>query len=368
MTILESGPAWNVEQLIERLDGVDAPLLIDVRETDEFDAWHIPGAVLFPLGELADRLNEIPRDRQLVTVCAAGLRASKGAEILASAGYAVSVLSGGMESWGQAYETVTSFLGGATIVQIRRRGKGCLSYVIGSQSRAVVIDPSVEITRYLSVAAQFGFEITHVFDTHLHADHLSGARALSEATGATLLLNPADPFAYDFTPIVHDLRIEISDDLHLTVSAVSTPGHTEGSTVYRLGDVALFTGDTLFLESVGRPDLADQAEAFAHSLYRSLHEVVLKLPDEMLIFPAHYGDAVEVHYGELVTKTLGNLRRNLPALAYDEGTFVQWAVSRVTDRPPNYMEIVRFNAGRSEKSLDELRSLELGPNRCAIAS
>ncbi len=368
MTILECGPAWTVEQLLSQLDGPNAPLLIDVRESDEYAAWRIPGAVLVPLGELADRLNEIPRDRHILTVCAAGLRANKGAEILASAGYSVSVLIGGMESWGRAYEAVTASLGGATIVQLRRRGKGCLSYVIGSQDRAVVIDPSVEIERYLDLAQQFGFTITHVFDTHLHADHLSGARALSERTGATLLLNPADPFAYDFTPIVHDLRIEISDELHLTVSAVSTPGHTEGSTVYRLGDVALFSGDTLFLESVGRPDLAEQAEAFAHSLYRSLHEVVLKLPDDMLVFPAHYGDAVTVHYGELVTKRLGELRSSLPALAYDEGTFVQWAMSRVTDRPPNYVEIVRYNAGRSDKSVDELRTLELGPNRCAIAS
>lgn len=368
MTILESGPAWTVDDLLSRLDSADAPLIVDVREDDEFDAWHIPGAVLFPLGELADRLNEIPRDRHIVTVCAAGLRAAKGADILASAGYSVSVLTGGMESWGQAYETVTTLLGGATIVQVRRRGKGCLSYVIGSGSSAVVIDPSIEIARYLDICEHFGFSVTHVFDTHLHADHLSGARALVERTGAMLLLNPADPFSYDFTPIANDLRIEISDDLHLTVSAVSTPGHTEGSTVYRLGDVALFTGDTLFLESVGRPDLADQAEAFAHSLYRSLHEVVLKLPDDMLIFPAHYGDSVQVHLGELVTKRLGELRLSLPALAYDEGTFVRWAVARVTDRPANYLEIVRYNSGQSNKSLHELRSMELGPNRCAIAN
>jgi glyoxylase-like metal-dependent hydrolase (beta-lactamase superfamily II)/rhodanese-related sulfurtransferase len=368
MTILQCSPAWTVDELLVRLESSDSPLIVDVREEDEYLAWHIPGAQLFPLGELADRLNEISRDRHIVTVCAAGLRAAKGANILASAGYEVSVLTGGMESWGQAYETVATQLEGATVVQVRRRGKGCLSYLIGSVHGAVVIDPSIETARYLDIAEQYGFAITHVLDTHLHADHLSGARELAQQSGATLLLNPADPFAYDFTPIVNDLRIALSDDLHLTVSAVSTPGHTEGSTVYRLGDVALFTGDTLFLESVGRPDLADQAELFAHSLYRSLHDVVLKLPDDMLIFPAHYGDAVDVHSGQLVTKQLGELRRTLPALAFDEGEFVTWAVARVTDRPANYMEIVRYNSGHSTKSLHELRTLELGPNRCAIAN
>ena len=350
------------------LDAEERPLLVDVREPDEFESWKIPGSVNFPLSELADRLGEVPRDRDLVTICAAGLRATKAAEILASAGLHVDVLDGGMESWGRAYEEVETQLSGATVVQIRRRGKGCLSYVIASRTSAVVIDPSADVDRYLRIAKNLGVAITHVLDTHLHADHLSGARELASRSGARLLLNPADPFDYEFTPITDNLRIEISENLHLTVSAVTTPGHTEGSTVYELGDVALFTGDTLFLESVGRPDLADHAEEFAHSLYRSLHEVVLPLSDDLLIFPAHYGDSVEVRFGELVTRRLGELRRTLPALAYNEARFVEWAVSRVIDRPPNYKEIVRFNAGLSSLSLGELEQLELGPNRCAIAT
>src|SRR5664280_776641 len=98
--------------------------------------------------------------------------------------------------------------------------------------------------------------------------------------------------------------MELAEDVALTVSSVSIPGHTEGSTTYRLGDRAVFTGDTLFLESVGRPDLADQAGAFARSLYQSLHERVLPLGDEILVFPAHYGAAVEVHGGEFVARPL----------------------------------------------------------------
>ena len=367
MTISPVGASITVDELLPMLDAHDQPLLVDVREADEFESWRIPGAINIPLSELADRLGEVPRDRDLVTVCAVGLRAAKGAEILASAGLHVKVLSGGMESWGRAYEEVEARLGDATVVQIRRRGKGCLSYVIASGASAVVIDPSTDVDRYLQVAKRHGVEISHVLDTHLHADHLSGARELVSRCGAQLLLNPADPFSYEFTAISDHLRIEISDNTHLTVSAVTTPGHTEGSTVYELGDVALFTGDTLFLESVGRPDLADHAEEFAHALYRSLHEVVLTLSDDLLIFPAHYGESVEVRFGELVTRRLGELRRTLPALAYDETKFVQWAVARVTDRPPNYKEIVRFNAGHSPLSLIELEQLELGPNRCAIA-
>jgi glyoxylase-like metal-dependent hydrolase (beta-lactamase superfamily II)/rhodanese-related sulfurtransferase len=357
----------DVATLLALLDDADSLCLLDVREPDEFAAWAIPGAINVPIGELDARVDALPQRAHTVVVCAKGERARRGAEVLAAHSRGAEVLEGGMESWGRAYEVVEVELGGALIAQVRRRGKGCLSYVVGAGERAIVIDPSTEVERYEQIAARHHLHITHVLDTHLHADHLSGARELTARTGAQLLLNPADPFAYRFTPIVNDLRIELSDTLHLTVSAVSTPGHTEGSTVYRLSDVALFTGDTLFLESVGRPDLADQAEAFAHSLYRSLHEVVLPLSDDLLVLPAHYGDSVPVHHGELVTKRLGELRRSLPALAYDEGHFVDWAVARVTDRPPNYVEIVKFNAGRSQRTLEDLRQLELGPNRCAIA-
>lgn len=354
--------------LLPLLDDSAGLFVLDVREPDEFASWSIPSSNNIPLGELGDRLGEIPKHRRVVTVCAKGVRAAQATSLLAAHGIHSEVLLGGMDAWGRVYETVEQQFDGALVVQLRRRGKGCLSYLIGADTTAIVIDPSTDLVQYLEVAERYGFSITHVLDTHLHADHLSGARELASLTGATLLLNPADPFDYEFTPIVNDLRIEISSTLHLTVSAVSTPGHTEGSTVYRLGDVALFTGDTLFLESVGRPDLADHAELFAHSLFRSLHDIVLPLSDDLLIFPAHFGSSVTVRHDEMVTKRLGDLRRTLPALAYDETTFVAWAVARVTDRPGHYQEIVRFNAGHSDKSLGEMQQLELGPNRCAIAS
>jgi glyoxylase-like metal-dependent hydrolase (beta-lactamase superfamily II)/rhodanese-related sulfurtransferase len=367
MTPVSAAKSISVNELLPLLDDPGDWFLLDVREPDEVAQWRIPGSFNVPLAQLADRLNEVPLSGHVVTICAAGLRATKAAELLNAAGRRAVVLDGGMSSWGSAYDTVGADLAGAHVVQVRRRGKGCLSYVVVAGGHAVVIDPSTEIDRYLDIASAHDATVTHVFDTHLHADHLSGARALAAQTGAALVLNPADPFDYPFTPITDGLRVELAPDVHLTVSAVTAPGHTEGSTVYLLGDCALFTGDTLFLESVGRPDLADQAEQFAHALYRSLHDVVLAMSDDVLILPAHFGETVEVSGGTLVAARLGELRRTLPALALDEHDFVEWAVARVTDRPPNYKEIVKFNAGHSALAMDELRQLELGPNRCAIA-
>ena len=352
--------------LVALLDDDDRLFMLDVRQPDEVADWFIPGVHNIPIDSLESRVHEVPRDAHLVVICAQGARARLGAEILARHGIASQVLEGGMNAWASTFDLVAGQFAGSTVVQLRRRGKGCLSYVIGAGPNCVVIDPALDLEQYLRVARDRHWTITHVLDTHLHADHLSGARALVEATGAELWLNPADPFDFDFEPLSDGRVIALAPGVELTVSAVSVPGHTEGSTMYQLGHSAIFTGDTVFLESVGRPDLADQAEPFAHHLYQSLHERVLPLSDDIVVFPAHYGAGVEVTSGRFVARALGQLRTTLPALALSESEFVAWAIANVKDRPPNYQHIVLINSGREEMR-SGLAELELGPNRCAVA-
>jgi glyoxylase-like metal-dependent hydrolase (beta-lactamase superfamily II) len=353
------------DELIQHLED-SALFLLDVREPDEFVEWQIPGAHNIPLASLTSRLDELPRGADLVLVCAKGTRALQAAETLADHGIFGRVLDGGMAAWASTYDQVEGVFGDATVVQLRRRGKGCLSYVVGAGSTAVVIDPSRELDQYQAVAREHGWTITYVLDTHLHADHLSGARELAAETGAALWLNPADPFRFDFQPLADGKTIELTPGVDLRVASVSVPGHTEGSTMYQLGEHAIFTGDTLFLESVGRPDLADQAEGYAHHLFHSLHDRVLPLSDRILVFPAHFGQGVEVHARQYVARELGSLRHTLPVLDFDEDEFVEWALANVKDRPGNYRKIVGINAGQAQLSGDA-DELEVGPNRCAIA-
>lgn len=348
------------------LDTDEPPYLLDVREPDEVADWFIPGVHNIPLPALEARFEELPSDARVVVICTVGSRAQLGAQILASHGVASEVLAGGMNAWASTFDSVAGEFGGATVVQIRRRGKGCLSYVVGARDHCLVIDPALDLDQYLALAREHQWTITHVLDTHLHADHLSGARALREATGAELWLNPSDRFEFDFEPLSDGRSLSLAPGVALTVAAVSVPGHTEGSTMYQLGHAAIFTGDTVFLESVGRPDLADQAEQFAHHLYRSLHERVLPLGDEVMVFPAHYGTGVDVRAGAFVARPLGELRSALPALALNEAAFVAWALANVKDRPGNYQHIVSINAGR-EAMGPTAAELELGPNRCAVA-
>jgi glyoxylase-like metal-dependent hydrolase (beta-lactamase superfamily II)/rhodanese-related sulfurtransferase len=356
----------STDELVPLLDGDPTPFLLDVREPDEVADWHIRGVYNIPLDQLEARMAEVSLREGIVVICALGLRAQQGAQILASHGVASSVLEGGMGAWTSTYDQVAGDFGGARVVQIRRRGKGCLSYVVGAGTNCVVIDPSLDVDQYLDTATHYGWAITHVLDTHLHADHISGARALVAATGAVLMLSPADPFTFDFEPLSDGRAIELASGVHLCVSAVSVPGHTEGSTMYQLGDSAIFTGDTLFLESVGRPDLAEQAEPFAHHLYRSLHERVLTQSDETMVFPAHFGAGVEVRADQFVSRRLGVLRTTLDALKLNEHDFVAWAIANVKDRPPNYQRIVRINSGQEPVGA-EAAEIEMGPNRCAIA-
>jgi glyoxylase-like metal-dependent hydrolase (beta-lactamase superfamily II) len=358
----------TADRLLPLLDVPGAVYLLDVREPEEFEAWRIPGSVNVPLGTLGSTIGEVPRDRQVVTICAAGARASQAAEVLSDSGIDAAVLSGGMGAWAETYDSASIELGGAVVVQVRRRGKGCLSYVVGTRDAAVVIDPSADVEQYTAIAEDRGWTITHIFDTHLHADHVSGARDLARVTGAQVVLNPADPFTFEYTPLADGMRIALSDEVALTVSVMSTPGHTEGSTSYLLGDSAIFSGDILFLESVGRPDLADKAVEFAHSLFRTLHDKILELPGDALVFPAHYGDAVAVHAGTVVAERLDALRTGLRMLSMDEDEFVAWASGSVPDRPPNYVEIVRVNQTGTTLSSEDRRALEAGPNRCAISA
>ncbi len=126
------------------------------------------------------------------------------------------------------------------------------------------------------------------------------------------------------------------------------------------------TGDTLFVDSVGRPDLAERTEEFAHNLYRSLHERVLTESDDTLVLPGHYSHHVPVHPNLPVGARLGDLRTSLDPLGLDEDAFVEWAATHVAERPPNYSEIIKANMGRSDLPQSTLEHLELGPNRCSV--
>ena len=197
---------------------------------------------------------ELSADAPVVTVCGMGHASRVAAEQLQARGYRALSLEGGMRAWSLAWNAAEVPLAGmrAQVIQVRRTGKGCLSYIVGSEGEAAVIDPSVDPDVYTRIAERNDWRITKVLDTHVHADHLSRSLPLARMTGAVVYLPDQRRVSYPFQALRDGDAVRIGD---ATLVALHTPGHSWESTCYLLDDRALFTGDTLFLAGVGRPDL-----------------------------------------------------------------------------------------------------------------
>jgi glyoxylase-like metal-dependent hydrolase (beta-lactamase superfamily II) len=300
-----------------------------------------------------------------VTVCAAGNISAVAAEQLRNRGFEAYTLEGGMNTWSMAWNKAEVSVTGtdARVIQVRRTGKGCLSYLIGSGDEAAVIDASLDPEVYVDLADSQGWKVTRVLDTHVHADHLSRSRGLAELVGATLHMPEKTPVSYPFSALGDGETLGIGP---ARLEAIRTPGHTPESTCYLLDGRALFTGDTLFIDSVGRPDLEatpEGAREKVHSLHASLHRL-LKMDPETLVLPGHTGSPVPFD-GEPVASTLANVREGVPLLCESEDAFVERIAGSAPPPPENHARIVAFNR-TGELPEDDAAELEAGANRCAV--
>ena len=351
-------------------DGLPVSVL-DIRTPEDREQWSIPESLHLNAYERLkagdpDALAgaELPTNRPVVTICNAGKVSGLAAEQLRKRGIDAYSLAGGMKSWSLSWNTAELALGGATVVQVRRTGKGCLSYLIGSGSEAVVIDASLDPAVYLRLAAQHGWSIRYVLDTHIQADHLSRSRALGEAAGAKLLLPAQDRVRFAFIPIEEGQVIAFGE---ARIRTISTPGHTMESTCYDLNGQMLFTGDTLFLSGVGRPDLhasTDEARERAGILYRSLRRLC-DFPSSTLVLPGHTPQPVPFDR-KPVCDQLGQIATRIASWLNNETDFVRTILARIPPTPPNFPRIVELNeAGVLPEG--DLTDLEAGANRCAVS-
>lgn len=345
--------------------------VLDVRPEDQRVEWQIPGSIHFDVYEALKAKDPsameeayLPERLPMVTVCGAGNASVIAAEQLRSRGFEAYSLKGGMKAWSVAWNVAEISVPGteAWIVQVRRTGKGCLSYLIGSDGEAAVVDAALDPEVYLNLAYSQGWKVTRVLDTHIHADHLSRSRKLAELTGATLYLPKEAPVSYPHSSIGDGQAIEIGRS---RLEAICTPGHTKESTCYLLDGRVLFTGDTLFLSGVGRPDLEatpEQAKEKARALYRSLLRL-LDFPQETVVLPGHTDGPVSFD-GELISASLAQIRSNIALLHEDEEAFVKKVAGRASPTPTNHELIVEFNRSGEIPEEDSIE-LEAGANRCA---
>ena len=366
-------PTIDVDELRAMLVEHQPVTVLDVRKAEDRAEWAIPGSLHVDAYEALKAGDStafdngvVPRDAPVVTVCGAGKVSLTAMEHLQDRGYDARSLAGGMKAWSLAWNSAeVPVLGSAaSVIQVRRTGKGCLSYLIGNEGRAVVIDASLAPGVYEDLAAQHGWTITRVLDTHVHADHLSRSRLLAEQTGATLHVPEQDRVTYPFTPIRDGDTLEIGSS---RIVAMRTPGHTLESTSYLLDDRALFTGDTLFLTGVGRPDLEaspEQARERARLLHQSLARLTALAP-ETLILPGHTSQPAPFD-GQPITAALADVISRVGMLGLSEGAFLDAILARIPPTPPNHARIVALNEA-GEMPDGDPTELEAGANRCAVS-
>ncbi len=383
-----------------KLDRRDPIIVFDVRGRDAVESWgvegrgnlktiNVPYREMVPPGGVDDEpivkiqdyvqthlRDELTTDAEVVSVCAQGVSSMDVTEALRGLGYTAETLRGGMEAWGRFYDIQTvaedDRLG---IYQVTRPARGCISHVVVSKGQAVVVDPLRHVDTYIDLVRERSAEILFVLDTHAHADHISGGPALAERLNVPYHLHPYDaihpldvlPAEIDYAFVDDGQTFQLGD---VEIEALHIPGHTLGNLAYLVDGKYLTTGDSVFIDSIARPDLGGQGETWAPLHYRSLKRI-LALPEETVVLPGHFSGPDEAGDDALFADTLGNVaRRNEGLLKVQEGesAFVDYILESLPTFPDEYVEIKRVNAGLIEPDERKASELETGRNVCAVSS
>lgn len=247
-------------------------------------------------------------------------------------------------------------------------GLGCASYLVGCEAKgiAAVVDPDRNVQKYLETAQSRGLKITHIIETHLHADHVSGNSDLADRTGAEIYLHENSGAEFPHKKVRQGDVIELGN---IRLKVLHTPGHTPESITLLISDTTraeepwlALTGDTLFVGDIGRPDLVglEAARGLASDMHESLNEKILPLDDSLLIYPGHgAGSLCGKSIGAMRSTTLGFERKYNSALTpREKATFVEFATSELPEQPGNHTRIKAMNR-KGVKSLGEVTNKPL---------
>jgi glyoxylase-like metal-dependent hydrolase (beta-lactamase superfamily II)/rhodanese-related sulfurtransferase len=380
--------SFTPAELYARILRDEPTFILDVRNEDEAKRSPIEGKTnltslnlpYFAFIEDEDgSAAQVPQGREILVVCAKEGSSQYVAGLLAERGYQARYLEGGYLSYGNFYDVrdVVNAPWGR-IVQVARPARGDLSFAVISGGQAALIDPMRHTKVYTDLVAAAGATLTHLFDTHVHADHISGGPALAKETGASYYVHAYDaihpidmlPAVIEYTHTQEGDRFQVGE---VSITTRWFPGHTLGQVNYRLdapdGQSALFTGDGIFLRSFGRPDLGGKGEAWTPMLYRSLTERLPAMADEStLILPAHFSELDEGTSDGVFAATYAEVKASNDALRpRDEAEFTSYVLGHLPVFPPEYVEIKRVNIGLVVPCDGTANELELGKNICALA-
>jgi glyoxylase-like metal-dependent hydrolase (beta-lactamase superfamily II) len=369
----------TTDDLARRIeDPENAPYILDLRAGEQFERWRIEGKLALEtvnvpywtaLGDIEGIAATLPEDQDVIAICAHGGSSGMVVEMMDREN--VKNLDGGMDLWANTLIPRVLFDDGTHfVVQIDRMAKACLSYAVGARGHSMaVIDPAADSDRYLAIADEYNSRITDIFDTHLHADHISIGVAMAERTGGTYRISSGDAeeAVFEYSPLV-DGQVFTFGEMEMVVRSVATPGHTPGSTSLEVHGRYLMTGDAVFVTGTGRPDLGGETEPWARDLFNTIHVKLTPLDPNLEVCPAHYTSRAESLEDGTLRRQLGDLLKNDPVVSIaDETEFVEFVVSHLGEPPAIYGEIRKVNLGVLTPDAEKAKELEVGRNECALS-
>ncbi|MBU0947049.1 MAG: MBL fold metallo-hydrolase [Proteobacteria bacterium] len=373
--------SYEAKDLFQWLTNKEDILVLDVRNNKDFSRFQVESPYPFDMINVSyydfmeieeESVAKVAQDRAIRIVCAKEGSAKYVGEILVKYGFAdVRYLSGGIKTWGNLL--VPKLLRREedySLYQFIRPGKASCSYGLCSEAEMMLFDPSRNIEFYFDFAKSQGCKIIKTFETHLQADYIAGSRMIAEKTGAEFWANQSDFKAAktNHKPLTDGESHRFSKG-GPEVKVMFTPGHTPGSTTYLIDNKFMLSGDTIFIQSIGRPDLGGKAVEWAIVLFDTLQKIK-KLDDKLLILPGHYMDWSEATEDLLFSLPIGQAKernKEIYSISNVEG-FIQFIQDNMRPQPPEYGTIRLANANLEQFEAEKQEELDLGKNECAATA
>ncbi len=371
---------YDAHDLYNWLTAKENIVIVDVRNSKEFEKFRVEAPYPFRMFNIPyydfmefeeESIGKLPEGSRIRIVCAKEASANYVADIVHKNGFDdVGYLRGGINTWGNLLVPKLVASENYELYQFIRPGKASCSYGLLHDNEMMLFDPSRNIDFYLAFAEEKKCRIVKTFETHLQADYIAGSRIISEKTGAEFLANEADFLAskINYTKLENGGIYDFSS-AGPSVKALFTPGHTPGSTTFVIDNRYMVTGDTVFIRSIGRPDLGGKAVEWAEMLFATMNEIK-KIDRSNIVLPGHYINWDEADRNLIFACTLGEAIEGNQAI-YDLDTpeeFVKFIQTHMRPQPEEYAKIRLINANLEQVDEEEQNTLDIGKNECAASA
>ena len=379
---MSSLKSYSADDLFSFLTQKEDMIVLDVRNEEDFGRFSVEGPFPFDMVNVPyfDFMEEedasvakVSHDKPVKVVCAKEGSAQYVGEILMNHGFKdVAFLTGGIKTWGNMMtpKRINPESDDYALYQFIRPAKASCNYGLLYKGEMVNFDPSRNYDFYHSFADSQNVKIVRTFETHLQADYISGSKKIADVTGAEIMANVGDfkDASFQYSGVKDGESYSVGGD-GPEIKVLHSPGHTPGSTSYIIDDKYFITGDTVFILSVGRPDLGGKAEEWSVMLFDTLTNKVQNLDKKLKVLPGHFMEWNEANDSLLFVENLGEvIHRNAGVfkIATPEN-FTQYIKDNMRKSPEIYGEIRKVNVGWLDVDMNEADIMDLGKNECVAA-